>query len=178
MKPYIFSVLPSGSVPASLKDGGGVPGTSFIPTAVIEIRSSISLIASQTLPAPFKPQAAAAPFTNHIARLLTPSPSSKSPLYVVTTPSDRATATAEGSTVWSFVMKAWGEQVDELVQEGAYANALALLESLDPAVLSDKVSSRNALYHKANTYLRSSGFQTARRTSSLRRLAFPLGAIR
>ena len=32
------------------------------------------------------------------------------------------------------------EQVDELVREGAYADALILLDSLDVAILPDKVS--------------------------------------
>lgn len=154
VKPYIFSILPAGSVPVSLLDGATeLPaGPSFIPTAVLEIRSSISLIASQTLPAPFKPPVIGSPFPNHLARLLTPSPSSKSPLYLVTVPSDRATATAEGSTVWIFTMKAWGEQVDELVREGSYADALALVDSLDSALLPDKVGSSIDLLY-TSTYM-------------------------
>jgi hypothetical protein len=75
-------------------------------------------------------------------RLLTPSPSAKSPLFLVSTPSDRATATAEGSSIWCFRMKSWGLQVDELVDAGMYAEALALLNSIDAAVLPDKVCPR------------------------------------
>lgn len=36
-------------------------------------------------------------------------------------------------------MKPWGEQIDELVDTGSYADALALLESIDSVVLPDKV---------------------------------------
>jgi len=36
-------------------------------------------------------------------------------------------------------MKPWGVQVDELVDAGMYAEALALLNSIDAAVLPDKV---------------------------------------
>jgi hypothetical protein len=40
-------------------------------------------------------------------------------------------------------MKSWGVQVDELVDAGMYAEALALLNSIDPAVLPDKVCQIN-----------------------------------
>lgn len=36
-------------------------------------------------------------------------------------------------------MKSWEEQLDELVQTGHYADALALLETIDEAMLPDKV---------------------------------------
>jgi hypothetical protein len=36
-------------------------------------------------------------------------------------------------------MKPWGEQVDELVDAGKYAEALALLDTIDAALLPDKV---------------------------------------
>jgi Vam6/Vps39-like protein vacuolar protein sorting-associated protein 39 len=36
-------------------------------------------------------------------------------------------------------MKRWGEQVDELIDAGMYAEALALVNSIDLAVLPDKV---------------------------------------
>lgn len=141
VKPYIFSILPAGSVPGSVQENGSVvPGsTSFVSTSVIDIRSSISLATSQILAIPFKSATPNILVPNFAGRLLTPSPSSKSPLYVITTPTDRAASTAEGSTIWSFTMKSWGEQIDELVQEASYANALALLDSLDAAILPDKV---------------------------------------
>lgn len=37
-------------------------------------------------------------------------------------------------------MKSWGEQVDELVADGSYGEAIKLLDTLDEAVLPDKVS--------------------------------------
>jgi len=36
-------------------------------------------------------------------------------------------------------MKSWGEQIDELVVAGSYLNALSLLDTLDVAVVPDKV---------------------------------------
>ncbi|KAN0132921.1 hypothetical protein V8E53_009286 [Lactarius tabidus] len=140
VKPYIFSILPAGSVP---KLPGGDTGTAsgqpaFHPFPVLQVHSSISLLLSQSLPFPFNPTQTTTPPVNHILRLLTPSPSAKSPLFLVSTPSDRATATAEGSSIWCFRMKSWGVQVDELVDAGMYAEALALLNSIDPAVLPDK----------------------------------------
>lgn len=54
-------------------------------------------------------------------------------------PTDKAIATTEGRTVWQFDMKPWAEQIDELVQAGQYADALALLDTLEEGVLPDKV---------------------------------------
>jgi Vam6/Vps39-like protein vacuolar protein sorting-associated protein 39 len=145
VKPYIFSVLPAGSVPiATVGDTGSAASQlTFYSGPVLQIHSSISLRISQSLPFPFpnSPQPTSPPAypINHTLRLLSPSPSSKSPLFLVSTPTDRATAAAEGSTIWCFRMKPWGEQVNELIDAGAYAEALALVNSIDPAVLPDKV---------------------------------------
>lgn len=141
VKPYVFSILPPGSVPSSQVEGLSTSGSpSFIPSAVLEIRSSITLLPSQTIPLPFAPPSTGAPSTtNYSARLLTCSPSAKSPLFLITAPTDRATLTAEGSSIWLIEMKPWGEQVDELIETGSYANALALLNSIDAALLPDKV---------------------------------------
>ncbi|KAI0267682.1 hypothetical protein BC834DRAFT_923439 [Gloeopeniophorella convolvens] len=140
VKPYLFSILPAGSVPKAT-EGDILGQPTFFSTPVVQIHSSISQLISQSLPFPFNspsPASPPAPQINYALRLLTPSPSAKSPLFVVSTPTDRATATAEGSTIWCFSMKAWGEQVDELVDAGRYSEALALLETIDPAVLPDK----------------------------------------
>lgn len=69
---------------------------------------------------------------------MTSSPSGKS-LFLVTTPTDKVAAATEGRTIWQFDMKPWAEQIDELVQSGQYADALALLGTLQEAVLPDKV---------------------------------------
>lgn len=141
LKPYIVSILPPGSVPSSHLDQHSTTDTSsnlsFVPTPVIEIRSSISLQPAQTLPVPFTtPPSVTA---THIVRLLSTSHLAKSPLYLITTPTDRATATAEGSTVWQVAMKSWGEQVDELVEAESYSDALELLSTIDSVILPDKV---------------------------------------
>lgn len=146
VKPYIFSVLPAGSVATNQ----GSPSTTtpaqpaVIPTTVLQIRSSISLLPTQTIPFPFdtathSTTTATAHTINSTVRLMTPTPTAKSPLFLVTTPMDRSTATAEGSCIWQFTMKSWEEQLDELVQTGHYADALALLETIDEAMLPDKV---------------------------------------
>ncbi|KAF7320029.1 Rab guanyl-nucleotide exchange factor [Mycena kentingensis (nom. inval.)] len=75
---------------------------------------------------------------NATVRILTPWPSSKSPLFFISTPTDKTAAAAEGSTIWQFKMKPWGVQVDELVAAGQYADALALLETIEPTALPDK----------------------------------------
>jgi hypothetical protein len=61
-------------------------------------------------------------------------------LFVVSTPTDRAALASEGSTIWMFRMRPWGEQVDELVAAGEYDSALALLETVEQVALADKVT--------------------------------------
>ncbi|KAG6816641.1 hypothetical protein H0H87_004387 [Tephrocybe sp. NHM501043] len=157
VKPYIFSVLPPGCVPIQSSDSSSSTISTqtqpnFIPSNVIQIRSSISLLTTQNIPFPFNPIAStstlsgpATPLANSTIRLLTPSPSDKAPLYLVTTPTDRTAATAEGSTIWQFKMKSWADQLDELVKDGQYADALALLDTLDEAVLPDKETRRTRI---------------------------------
>jgi hypothetical protein len=123
-------------------DVGSATGQpTFYSSPVLQIHSSISLQLSQSLPLPFNsPQPTSPPApVNYTLRLLTPSPSAKSPLFLVSTPTDRATAASEGSSIWCFRMKPWGEQVDELIDAGKYAGALALLDIIDAALLPDKV---------------------------------------
>lgn len=148
VKPYIFTLLPAGTVPTtSITDSVSSASTiPFSPSPVLQIRSSISLQPSQTLCFPFDPSTSSSPeattpsATTHTLRLLTPSPNAKSPLFVISTPVDRAMAASEGSSMWKFKMKGWGEQVDELVADGSYDEAIKLLDTIDEAVLPDKVS--------------------------------------
>lgn len=115
-------------------------------TSVLQICSSLSLRVTQTLPFPFDaPQSstvpvgtAVPPVPNASLRLLTSSPA-KSRLFLISTPTDRTAAAAEGSSIWQVTMKPWSEQLDELVRDGQYSDALALLDSLDEATLPDKV---------------------------------------
>jgi hypothetical protein len=76
---------------------------------------------------------------NHTLRLLTPSSGSKPYMLAVSTPTEKTALAAEGSTIWSFRMQTWAAQVDELVRAGAYQSALSLLDSIDEALLPDKV---------------------------------------
>ncbi|TFY59088.1 hypothetical protein EVJ58_g6005 [Rhodofomes roseus] len=152
IRPYIFAVMPSGTVPTSRLDGSSTStstsqaSTSFVPSPVVEIRSSISLSPVQSLPFPPPPadDVSSATPMQHSVRLLTSLPA-KSSLFLVTTPTDRAAATAQGSSIWQFRMKPWHEQVDELVEAGSYADALALLDLLDAASLPDKEQRRKVV---------------------------------
>ena len=58
---------------------------------------------------------------------------------MIRTPIDRTAATAQGSAVWRVYMKSWGDQIDELVVAKSYLDALSLLDTLDVAVVPDKV---------------------------------------
>ncbi|KAK7032798.1 rab guanyl-nucleotide exchange factor [Favolaschia claudopus] len=146
VKPYIFSVLPPGSISVALPKPvpevpapASQPPANVTPTTIVQIRSSISLLATQTLSFPFKESSSSpSPVGNATVRLLTASASAKSPLFFVTTPTDRTAATAEGSTIWEFKMKSWDAQIDELVVAGQYSEALALLETIDTTALPDK----------------------------------------
>lgn len=137
----------------------------FIPTTVVQIRSAISLLQTQDIPFPFTssesipvPPSGTATTPNATVRLLTAS-SGKSPLFFVTTPTEKAAAAADGSTIWQCTMKPWAEQIDELIQAGQYGDALAFLDTIEDAVLADKVLLYQ-LYHYESTslsFLRSRG---------------------
>lgn len=138
-KPYVFAVLPSGSVP-SLKN-------SSLPNAnnpVLQIRSVGTLFAVQTLC--FPPASPALPSATRSSasssppqvRLLTPSSGKRPPIYVVVTPTDRTTLEREGSTIWQLEMQGWGRQIDELVEKGEFEEAFGLLDSVDNVILEDK----------------------------------------
>ena len=142
VKPYIFGILPAGTVPidfANISPSTHSSQASFHPSPVLQIRSSLSLLPSQTLPFPFRSTTTSAPAPQYTLRLLVASPAEKTPLFLVSTPADRATANLKGSSIWQFQMKSWGEQVDELVGAELYLDALALLETIDPTILPDKV---------------------------------------
>ncbi|KAM5530078.1 hypothetical protein V8D89_016261 [Ganoderma adspersum] len=139
VKPYVFAILPPGTVPTlQLDDVPGISASTFVASPVIEIRSAISLFPVQTIPFPPGPLTPFATAASHTIRLLSPSPSAKSPLFVISTPIDRTAAVNNGSAIWCFRMKPWTQQIDELVDAGAYAHALSLLESLDSALITDK----------------------------------------
>ncbi|KAF9448658.1 hypothetical protein P691DRAFT_668993 [Macrolepiota fuliginosa MF-IS2] len=138
---------------------------SMIPTSVIQIRSSISTRVSQSFSIPFPvpstpstlpdDSASLASASSAPTSMLLPpsvqnatihiplfSSANKSPLYIITTPTDRALATAEGSSIWQIVMRPWAEQIDELVVDGHYADALELLNVVEDGVLPDKEQRR------------------------------------
>ncbi|KAF8637825.1 hypothetical protein AX16_010742 [Volvariella volvacea WC 439] len=151
IRPYILSVLPAGVLPAS--PGSPSPSTSataapaFIQTSTVQIRSALSFQQSQLITYPFQetPTPANGAPPNATIRLLTPSPSAKSPLYLLTTPTEKTAAANDGSILWQISLKSWADQIDELVLSERYADALALLDNLDITVLPDKDSGRHKI---------------------------------
>ena len=75
---------------------------------------------------------------SYTTRLLTTSSQNKAPLFLITTPVDRTTAASDGSALWMLCMQSWGQQINELVDSGSYVEALALLETVDQAMMPDK----------------------------------------
>jgi len=139
VKPYLFSSLPAGTNLNPLTSSQA----NASPTPLIQIVSSLSLSAVQTIAYPFSSTAVSAKpseSSSRSLRVLTSAPGFKSPLYVVATPTDRGALAVEGSSIWRFSMQPWGKQVDELVSIGLYADALTLLGSLDAGSLDDTVS--------------------------------------
>lgn len=135
VKPYVLSVLPPGAIPTSTSDASQSP---LAQSSAIQIRSGISLSTVQTIAHPFT----SGPAPHSTIRLLTHSSSAKATSYFVTTPIDRNAAASEGSSLWLLRMRTWTEQVDELVAAGSYAEALALLDVIDPSALPDKEETR------------------------------------
>ncbi|KAG2060873.1 hypothetical protein BDR06DRAFT_947416 [Suillus hirtellus] len=144
VNPYIFSILPPGTVPVPENGGTSLPSGSapvapqsaLIPSPVVQVISSLTAQSVQTLP--FPPTSSASSTATCTIRLLASSPTAKAPIFLVATPSDRTVATSEGSSIWQIRMRSWGDQIDELVQRCLYSDALSLLDTLDKALLPDK----------------------------------------
>lgn len=140
VKPYLVSVLPAGSVSiethARTFSSTGEKSSVHL-SATLEVRSSLSYLPDQIISI----TSASDTPVHHTLRLLTPSPSAKSPLFLISTPTDRTIASAEGSTIWQVRLTPWSQQIDELVNAGSYSGALALLDTIDAALLPDKVPS-------------------------------------
>lgn len=143
-KPYIFAILPPGSVP-SISQSNSLTAAN----PVLEIRSVSTLVAVQTLPFPpadSVPSSKGATVAQSAPsiRLLTTSAGDKPPVFLTAIPSDRRILEKDGSAVWRLDMHSWGRQIDELVEKGEFHEALALLDSVDEVILEDK-SQRKAL---------------------------------
>lgn len=138
VKPYLVSILPAGSM-----HGSNTSITQANPSSnpIIQARSTLSLSVSQTVEYPFAPLklSKSPPATQYTLRLLSPGPFGKPPLFLVSSPNDRTTLAMEGTTLWMFSMKEWGAQIDELVKDGKYSEALALLDSLEDGTLANRV---------------------------------------
>jgi tetratricopeptide (TPR) repeat protein len=151
VNPYIFSILPPGTVPVPENGGASLPSgsvpaasqPSLIPSPVVQVISSLTTQPVQTLP--FPPTSSASSPATCTIRLLTSSPAAKAPIFLVATPSDRTVAISEGSSIWHIRMRSWGDQIDELVQRCLYSDALSLLDTLDKTLLPDKDQRRTQI---------------------------------
>lgn len=127
--------MPATSIPDASPLIIGPNGLITVPA--LHIHSSISSQPVQSLVLPIEQRPGAS--GGYSIRFLTPSSGSKSPVYAVSSRTDRASVTAEGQTIWLLQMRPWSEQLDELVEGESYEDALALLETIDKATLPDKV---------------------------------------
>ena len=118
---------------------GATAQLSTIPTGVVQICSSLSLKPVQNIQLPPPNGSETRPVAPHSLRLLSSTFGAKSPLFVLAAPDEKAVMQSEGSTLWMLSMESWAGQVEELVKDGMYADALALLNTLDAAVLPEKV---------------------------------------
>ncbi|CDZ96570.1 Vacuolar assembly/sorting proteins VPS39/VAM6/VPS3 [Phaffia rhodozyma] len=148
-KPFLLSLNPP--PPTSLLTSASSNTTSSEPqqtTTLIQIRSSPTLTLTQTLSLPL---ASSTPSTAHYTlHHLTPSSSASSqtaplkpPLFVVSTPVERAVLAAEGgSKIWCLTMKKMGDVLDDMLNEGLYEESLKILEGVDERSLHNKNSRR------------------------------------
>ena len=109
-----------------------INGAVQVPT--LNFQSSLTLQPVQTITLPVESQS---PYT---LRLLSTPTGYKAPVFVLSTPTERAAATSQGSSLWVVGMRPWSEQINELVDEEHYSDALTLLDSLDAAALPDQVN--------------------------------------
>jgi Vam6/Vps39-like protein vacuolar protein sorting-associated protein 39 len=137
LKPYVLSILPPGTMPLKVPSVSAHPGPSQ--SSVLQIISTISLLPVQTLiPSDVDDNSDLRSRSAYTTRLLTASSHTRGPLFMITTPVDKATAAADGSALWMLCMQSWEQQIDELVDSGSYVEALSLLETMDQVMMPDK----------------------------------------
>ncbi|KAF8501265.1 vacuolar sorting protein 39 domain 1-domain-containing protein [Gautieria morchelliformis] len=136
-KPYVLSILPPGAMPVKTPPVSVHPGPSQ--SSVLQITSTISLLPVQTLvPPDVDDNSDLRSRSAYTTRLLTASSQTKGPLFMITTPVDKATAAADGSAIWMLCMQSWGQQINELVDSGSYVEALSLLDMMDQVMMPEK----------------------------------------
>lgn len=144
VKPYILSIAPASTVPAST-----IPDTiakittanNFILPPVLQIHSSLSSQLEQSLILPSSASGSSLTSnSNHTIRLLTPVATFKAPIFAVSTPTERNAVSQDGSSIWLLHMRTWSDQINELVDDERYIDALALLDTIDNVTLPDKVA--------------------------------------
>lgn len=153
-QPFIVTVLPTlttsllslpttSSATASSGSNNGHPSTSLSPQhPTISIRACSTLTQLSDFSLPIPQTTPPHPYTiQHLASSQSSSQTApKPPLFCVSTPTERAVAANEGSTVWVLKMKSLGAIVDELMQSGEYEEALELLAGIDERTLPDKLT--------------------------------------
>ena len=140
MKPYLVSLFGPNTIPiadiSAHKDAQNSQQLYHNPS--LQIRSTLHPASyTQTIPFPFSSETHQPSSTTHTLRLLATSPPSN--LYCLSTPLDKQQITNDGSTLWAVSIKPWDVQIDELILEALYEEALALLDVIDKAVLPAKV---------------------------------------
>ncbi|CAG7849163.1 SubName: Full=Related to Vam6/Vps39-like protein involved in vacuolar morphogenesis {ECO:0000313/EMBL:CCA68795.1} [Serendipita indica DSM 11827] len=128
-KPYLVSILPAIAQATN--------ASQVSTSAILQVRSSLSFSVSQQLYYPFAPLNLSKPANNvqYNFRVLSSSPNA---VFLTSAPNDRYTLGAEGTVLWMLTMKPWNTQLDELVKDCKYTDALMLLESIDDSALTDK----------------------------------------
>ncbi|KZT39975.1 hypothetical protein SISSUDRAFT_1113449 [Sistotremastrum suecicum HHB10207 ss-3] len=138
IRPYFVSLLPAGSASSLITlstQGAGPPSS---PNPVLQAFSSLTLTSVQSLTFPFEGSLPEVTQPTHSLRVLTGTSSGTSHAYFVSTPTDRTLLANQGSDIWYLSRKSWDAQIDELVENEAYDDALALLSYLDERALPDK----------------------------------------
>ncbi|WVQ78836.1 hypothetical protein IAT38_000927 [Cryptococcus sp. DSM 104549] len=126
--PYIYSIVHV--LPHTSSSGLSIP----IPTLQVHLAPTLTLRQAIPLPTPSVGTLAASTLT--LTSLASPrgtpalnmQPATK--LLIVSTPTDKALAQSEGSSVWAVRTGDIGEQVDELVREGRVEDAIGLVEAV------------------------------------------------
>lgn len=135
--PYIISVLPAVAAASTFTSKltfGALSSAAETSQPNVQVLSSKTLAQVQLLRLPETGV--------RMVSLPTLSSGAKPPIYICSSPTDRAALETEGTTVWKLEMERWDTQVNELVRKGEFEEAIALLDSIDQVFLEDKEKRR------------------------------------
>lgn len=156
--PFLYALLPP---PLTTTTTTSKP-VALQPSITVHSSHSLAQLAHVTFPVSLSPISTRIMSPSITTSKPDTSPISSSPIWISTSPSERKTELAEGSTIWYGELEPWNRIVGDLVDRGFFAEGIAIVERLSEEELPSKGRHQQLLETlHAVTVFRSGEYQAA-----------------